>query len=149
MQYTEILEGADSWFVARLLLPDQTNLSQAAILASTLDAIRVRVYDISSETTDPDSVGGGLHYSQDVDSTSPGTALNAIILLPTSGNSLQTDGYWNGTDDEGYNFRYRLQNSLALLEGGRRYKVEFHIKTTDFGTISWTAGLYTRSMLLE
>ena len=132
MQYTEILEGADSWFVARLLLPDQTNLSQAAILASTLDAIRVRVYDISSETTDPDSVGGGLHYSQDVDSTSPGTALNAIILLPTSGNSLQTDGYWNGTD-----------------EGGRRYKVEFHIKTTDFGTISWTAGLYTRSMLLE
>ena len=142
MQYTEILEGADAWFVARLLLPNQASLHQSHIEVDTADAIRIRVYDISSETTDPDSVGGGLHYSQDVTSVDGGD--HSIILA-----ALATDGYWNGTDDEGYNFIYRLQHSLALLEGGRRYKVEFYIKTTNFGTISWTAGLYTRSMLLE
>ena len=143
MQYTEILEGSDAWFVARLVLPNQVSLFQGDVLADNTSAIRIRVYDISSETTDPDAAGGGLHYSQDVSSADP-YADHAIILA-----ALATDGYWNGTDDEGYNFIYRLQNSAALLEGGHRYKVEFHIKTTSFGTISWTTGLYTRSMLLE
>ncbi len=156
MQYTEILEGSDAWFVARLLRPDQLNLSQADILAATADAIRIRVYDITAETTDPDSAGGGLAYTQDVSSVDSGGGVfpdHAIILLPTTGNSLQTDGYWNGTDDDGYNFLYRLDNALLVLnegplKGGHRYRVEFHIKTTSFGTISWVAGLYVRSMLL-
>lgn len=147
MQYTEILEGADAWFVARLLLPDQAKLSQADILENSTTAISVQVFDISSETTDENSSGGGRQYSENVSSV--GTDDHDIILLATSGDPLITDGYWNGTDDEGYNFRYRLQNSLALLEGGRRYRVEFRIKTTSFGYIYWTAGLYTRSMLLE
>ena len=145
MQYTEILEGSDAWFVARLVLPDQTNLSRAEATGGNY-AVKIRVFDISSETTDPASTGGGLHYSVDVAESNTAT-YNATILLATSGAPLITDGYWNGTDDEGYNFRYRLQNSLALLEGGHRYKAEFHIPTDDFGTISWTAGVYVRSML--
>jgi hypothetical protein len=146
MQYTEILEGTDAWFAARLLRPDQLSLCQGDILASSATAIRIKVYDISSETTDPNSSGGGLHYSQDVSSV--GTDDHIIILLATTSSALVNDGYWNGTDDDGYNFIYRLQNSLAALEGGHRYKVEFHIRTTNFGFIVWVAGLYVRSVLL-
>ena len=146
MQYTEILEGTDAWLAARLLRPDQLNLCQADISTSGSDAIKIRVYDISAETTDPDSAGGGLAYTQDV-SSSAGADHNIILLAATS-SALVNDGYWNGTDDDGYNFLYRLEYANAALKGGHRYRAEFHIKTTSYGTVIWVAGLYVRSMLL-
>jgi hypothetical protein len=140
-----VIEGNDIWFPARVTRPDNIVLSRFDITGSggsNTDAFQVRVYDISR-----DSLGAGSNgrqvYSQDL----ADDALTSNLLIATSSDALTNDGYWNGLDDEGYNFIYRLRFDGAIYEAGHRYAIEFAFETNNYGAIRWSQDFYIRSML--
>lgn len=123
-----VLEGNDVWIVQRIVLPDGTNLVQSEISGSN---VHVHVFDLS---LGQNSSRGEPVFEEDVDKTT--------VVFDT----LQTDGYWNGLDEEGYNFRYQLQYGATHdaatgphMIGGRRYLVEFDANTTSYGRIRFAS----------
>ena len=140
-----VTEGNDIWFVARVLRPDNVVLARDAISGSggsNADAFQVRVYDISK-----DSLGTGVNGRQVHTENIADDALTSILLTATSSSALTNDGYWNGLDDEGYNFLYRLEFDSGKYEAGHRYMAEFAFETTSYGTIRWAQDIYMRSLL--
>jgi hypothetical protein len=154
MNTQEVVEGNDVWLVARVLRPDNVVVSQTDLASS--DALTVRVYDITKT-----SLSTGLNGRQVLNKSYASGAAGDYVLLATSSSALLTDGYWNGIDDTGYNFRYRLEvtndnggtegEDWVSLEAGHRYHVEFSISTPNgasgFGDIRWSQQLYVRSLL--
>jgi hypothetical protein len=141
-----VIEGNDIWFVARVTRPDNVVLSRAEIAGggagTNADALQVRVYDISK-----DSLATGVNGRQVHTENLADNALTSILLIATSSDALTNDGYWNGLDDTGYNFRYRLEFDSGKYEAGHRYMAEFAFETTGYGTIRWAQDFYVRSLL--
>lgn len=141
-----VIEGNDIWFVARVTRPDNVVLSRAEITGggagTNADALQIRVYDISK-----DSLGTGTNGRQVHTENLADNALTSILLIATSSDALTNDGYWNGLDDTGYNFRYRLEFDSGKYEAGHRYMAEFAFETTGYGTIRWAQDFYVRSLL--
>lgn len=145
MSTTQVTEGNDIWFVARVLRPDNVVLARDAISGSggsNTDAFQVRVYDITK-----DSLGTGTNGRQVHSADAADNALTSILLTATDSAALTSDGYWNGLDDTGYNFRYQLAFDSSKYEAGHRYMAEFAFETTSYGTIRWAQSFYVRSML--
>jgi hypothetical protein len=151
MSIQEVTEGNDVWLVARVVKADNIQLSQAD-LPSGADVLTVRVYDATRE-----SLATGAN-GREVLSNSFSQAQAASYILPADSlTNLTNDGYWNGTDDQGYNFLFQLKVTnldggsegvdWVELEAGHRYRVEFSVKTTSDGYIRWPFLLYVRSML--
>lgn len=153
MNTHEVTEGNDVWLVARVLRPDNVPVSQAD-LASGSDAVEVHVYDITTA-----SLGTGANGRQVLNKTIAQGAAGSIVAIATGSTPLLNDGYWNGYDDSGYNFIYQLEVTDASggqegtdyveLQAGRRYQVEFTIRTgsNSYGDIKWGQQLYIRSLL--
>jgi hypothetical protein len=127
-----VLEGNDVWIVQRVVLPDGEPLQTADIAGGS--NIHVHVFDLS---LGQNSSRGEIVFEALNLSTADG-----VILFDT----LQTDGYWNGLDEEGYNFRYQLQYGPTHdaadgphMIGGRRYLVEFDVNTTSYGRIRFAS----------
>ena len=127
-----VLEGNDVWIVQRIVLPDGEPLKASDIATDT--NIHVHVFDLS---LGQNSSRGEIVF-EDLDLS----ASDGDILF----NTLQTDGYWNGLDEEGYNFRYQLQYGSSHdapagphMIGGRRYLVEFDVNTDDYGRIRFAS----------
>ena len=131
-----VTEGSDAWFVARLVLPEGTIVAQDAI-PTDASALVVSVYDSSKR------LAGGVSAGQIKTITiDKATIVSDSIVLPTTASDgLTNDGWWNGTDDEGYNFKYRMEYDTDFL-GGRRLVVEFALKTTNYGNICWAQPIY-------
>ena len=145
MSTTQVTEGNDIWFVARVLKPDNVVLGRDSIDGSggsNTDAFQVRVYDITKDSLATGVNGRQVHTENIADN-----ALTNILLIATSGGVLTNDGYWNGLDDTGYNFRYRLEFDSGKYEAGHRYMAEFAFETTGYGTIRWAQDFYVRSLL--
>lgn len=145
MKTKSVKEGNDVWFVARLLRPDNVILARDAISGSggsNTDAFQVRVYDITK-----DSLGTGINGRQVHGENVADNALTSILLTATDSAALTNDGYWNGIDDEGYNFIYQLAWSNDKYEAGHRYQVEFTLETTSYGNIRWCEVIYFESLL--
>lgn len=145
MSNTEVTEGNDIWFVARVLRPDNVVLARDAIDTTgspNTNAFQVRVFDISKDSLGTGTNGREVH-NEDIDSSS----LTSILLIATATAALTNDGYWDGLDDTGYNFRYQLAYDSSKYEAGHRYMAEFAFETTSYGIIRWAQSFYVRSML--
>lgn len=136
----EVLEGNDVFLVSRVVRADGVYLSEADLdLGEATEVISVNVYDLDDRSVTQDAF-----YTLSI----AGSAVNAhtLFVLSDTASALVTDGYWDGLDSTGYNVRYRLQASLAALEGGKRYRVEFSVVTnTNFGTVIWSQIINVRS----
>lgn len=110
IRYQTMREGEDAWFAERLENPSGT--AYAAFTAFT--TYDVRVYDRTSATP------GTPVYS----------ALAVAGLSPPLFDVLQTDGFWEGRDSTGYNFRYRIPPATFRFVGGKIYDVEFKLTGT-------------------
>jgi hypothetical protein len=128
--HSSVQEGNDVFLLNRLVTADNTNLVQADVDGTTMS---VRVFDLSS--------GAGV-------SGDPTTAVfsdTAVAITGVFFDTLQTDGYWDGKDSTGYNFRYMLSwdadnSGGPYLRGGHKYAVEFEADLasgTDFGVMRW------------
>lgn len=145
MSTTQVTEGNDIWFVARVLRPDNVALARDAISGSggsNTDAFQVRVYDITKDSLGTGTNGRQVHTENFADN-----ALTSTLLIATESAALTNDGYWNGLDDTGYNFRYQLVFDSGKYEAGHRYMAEFIFETTSYGRIRWAQAFYVRSML--
>lgn len=133
--HTEVIEGNDVWFANRVTLPDQQQLTTGDVVGSG-DMITV---DLIREST----VSGQRNAKRLLTVTSQ-SALPTYIK-----DSLQFD-FWDGHDDIGYNFIYRLPYTGTspdyTLEGGNDYYIEFAVATTSYGTIRWSAKLHVRGL---
>ena len=134
MDYDITREGADIWFVARLKRPDNVIVSQDDL--ATSGAFTVTAYQ---EHADVVSTQSSVFTET---KTKAEVVSDSIITTATSSSALTNDGYWNGLDDEGYNFLYRATNANFGLLGGRRYRVEFTVATTAYGDVRWSQGVY-------
>lgn len=143
MNVTEVTEGNDIYLTARVRLADSTLVDSAdfASAAGGDTVIEVRVFDMTKESLGTGSNGRQV-LSDDITKTDIGTYLF---------DTLQTDGYWNGVDDTGYNFRYRAKASgsapVFAYEAGHRYQIEFALLTDSQGKIRWAQQFYVRSLL--
>ena len=67
-------------------------------------------------------------------------------------NTLQYT-FWDGYDDIGYNFLFRLTESGTngdetwKLEGGNNYYIEFAVATQNYGTIRWANKIYVTGLI--
>lgn len=150
MKTSSVPEGNDIWFVSRLLRPDNVIVSQADINAGA-DAFQVRVYDMTKP-----SLGTGQNGREVLFKSYNKSAITTILLTATDSSALTNDGYWNGIDDEGYNFIFPLRNSGGTagtdsfpFEAGHRYQVEFMLDATSagYGKIRWAEQFYVESLL--
>jgi len=136
----EVLEGNDVFLVSRVVRADGVYLSESDLdLSESATVVSINVYDL-----DDRSVSQEAFYTLAI----AGSAVNAhtLFVLSDTASALVTDGYWDGLDSTGYNVRYRLQSSLAALEGGKRYRVEFKVTTdTNFGNVIWSHIINVRS----
>lgn len=122
----QIREGEDVFLTGRIVMADGTNLVQADVSSGEL--IALYVYDKSG-------AGEGRKPNTTVFS-------DTSIALSNIFDSLQTDGYWDGLDSTGYNFRYQLQWDSAGSDGpymraNHKYLAQFSVLTDSFGKIRW------------
>ena len=120
----QVYEGSNVTTVARVTLPNG-----ASMFASYIDpdpSILLYVYDITdgstTKTASYNSNGSGGH--------SGAATLAHDTAVKTSDTN---DGYWT-VDSTGYNFIHTVSGSL-FTEGGRRYRLEYRITTSNFGTV--------------
>lgn len=116
----EVVEGADATVVARVPTADGTSLVQGDNGESTGTEVDYTIYDLDGDT--------------------PGTPITTGTLDKTAVvfDTLQTDGWWDSTDEDGYNFRHTISAS-DLPGDAHRAKVEYSITTTSFGEVKWEA----------
>ncbi len=141
----DALEGNDVWIVQRVVMADGTYLDTAGVD----NDIIVKVYDLTLRQNP-----SGMEPIWKKTDLSPGDGTTGPLF-----NTLQTDGYWDGLDEDGYNWRYQLQYDSAgsagpNMIGGRRYLVEFEADVggsstpdTDYGTVRWAAILQIHNYL--
>ena len=120
----QVYEGSNVTTVARVTRPNG-----ASMFASYIDpdpSILLYVYDITdgstTKTASYNSNGSGGHSG------------DATLAHDTAVKTSDTnDGYWT-VDSTGYNFIHTVSGSL-FTEGGRRYRLEYRITTSNFGTV--------------
>ena len=113
----ETFEGVDPVIVQQINTADGTQLLQADVTGSTV-SFTVYYLDGGAPTT----------------SVATGTVTVSSSVFDT----LQTDGYWDGLDDTGYNFRHTMP-AANLANGAGRYRIDYLAVTTSFNTIVWRA----------
>ena len=120
----QVYEGTNVTTVARVTLPSGTALATSHI--GTDPQILLYIYDITD---------GGTTKSASYNSNgSSGHSADGNLAKATATkSSLTNDGYWT-VDSTGYNFIHTVSGSL-FTEGGRRYRLEYHIVTSNFGTV--------------
>ena len=119
----QVYEGSNVTTVARVTLPNG-----ASMVAGDVDpdpSILLYVYDITDGSTTATA-----SYSQDGSVGSADTNLAHDTAVKASDTN---DGYWT-VDSTGYNFIHTVSGSL-FTEGGRRYRLEYRITTSNFGTV--------------
>jgi len=142
--HAEVVEGNDVWFANRVTMPTGDVLTRTGtngVQAEGGGAELIQVFIIM------ESVVGGNREVRKVLSVTTDANVAAYVF-----DSLEFD-YWDGHDDIGYNFLYQLpatgtdsEGNAYILDGGNDYFVEFAIKTTNFGTIRWSAKLHVRGL---
>ena len=118
----QIYEGSNVTTVARVTLPNG-----AAMVAGDVDAdpsILLYVYDITD---------GSTTKTASYNSNGSGHTADANLAHDTAVKALTNDGYWT-VDSTGYNFIHAVSGTL-FPEGGRRYRLEYRIATSNFGTV--------------
>jgi hypothetical protein len=136
----EVTEGNDVWFAHRITLPNQQylDLSDLAGSGNLIDVYLVR-----------DTARGAARRSKRVFVTQSAVEAADYIF-----NTLQYT-YWDGYDDIGYNFLFRLQSQGTSgseswkLEGGNTYFIEFEVRTADFGSIRWANQIEVRGLISQ
>ena len=120
----QVYEGSNVTTVARVTLPNG-----ASMFASYIDpdpSILLYVYDI----TDGSTTATASYNSNG----SSGHSADGNLAHDTAVKTSDTnDGYWT-VDSTGYNFIHTVSGSL-FTEGGRRYRLEYRITTSNFGTV--------------
>lgn len=138
--FVEVTEGNDVWFAHRITLPNQQYLVNAD-LASAGDLIVVKLVR--------DTAHGAARRTKTVFSTDSDTAAADYVY------DTPQYTYWDGYDDVGYNFLFRLQSEGTngsetwKLEGGNTYYVEFEVSTEDFGKIRWADKIEVRGLISQ
>jgi hypothetical protein len=102
------------------------------------------------------SAGTGIDlYVYDLSpSATPSTVVYSSLGNASSGfiyDTLQTDGYWEGEDETGYNFRHTLDMTGAglLANAGHKYRLSYRINKSSGGPIFvvaeivWKGALHT------
>lgn len=125
-----IIEGHDFYNSGRLEGGEGT-----AVVQADVSSWELRIFDITGSTP------ATAIYTDTGNAATDTNPDGAAILTDT----LRTDGYWEGKDDDGYNFRHTVQASVldaadAHLEGGKTYRLEYEIITgasagADYGTV--------------
>ena len=136
----EVTEGNDVWFAHRITLPNQQylDLSDLAGSGNLIDVYLVR-----------DTARGAARRSKRVFVTQSAVEAADYIF-----NTLQYT-YWDGYDDIGYNFLFRLQSQGTSgseswkLEGGNTYFIEFEVRTADLGSIRWANQIEVRGLISQ
>lgn len=143
----EVLEGNDVFLVSRVVRADGVYLSRADVdLAETGSVVNVSVYDLEDRSVTQAAMWTSTTNGDDL-------AADTLTVLVATAGDLLTDGYWDGLDGTGYNFRLRLKYGGAvpigpLLEGGHSYRVEVEVVTdTGFGSVRWAHVVAVRSLL--
>ena len=120
----QVYEGSNVTTVARVTLPNG-----ASMFASYIDpdpSILLYVYDITDGSTTKTA-----SYNSN---GSSGHSADGNLAHDTAVKTSDTnDGYWT-VDSTGYNFIHTVSGSL-FTEGGRRYRLEYRITTSNFGTV--------------
>lgn len=134
----EVTEGNDVWFAHRITLPNQQYLVNADLATSgnLIDVYLVR-----------DTARGAARRAKRVFATqSDAEAASYIFDTPQY-------TYWDGHDDVGYNFLFRLTSEGSFgseswkLEGGNTYYIEFEVSTANFGKIRWADKIEVRGLI--
>ena len=143
----EVLEGNDVFLVSRVVRADGVYLSKADLSTGYGVVLTISVYDLGNRSITQGNVFQVSNTGAEIAAGVTG------LFVATNATSLSTDGYWDGLDTTGYNFRYRLlfDSTGATgpnLEGGKRYRVECElVTTTGFGTVRWAHVVAVRSLL--
>ena len=73
------------------------------------------------------------------------TALAIATAITTAdAAALTNDGFW-AVDSTGYNFRHAASGT-NFGEGGRRYRLEYHITTSSYGTVYIVSEVETKPL---
>ena len=115
-RFQSVREGEDLFLVERGERPDGTAMVVADFGANGMD---VRVFDRTGAT--------------------PGTAVYTSLAAAVAGvvqAALVVDGYWEGRDSTGYNFRLRIPPASYRFTGGKIYDVEVKL-TGTFAASAW------------
>lgn len=118
----QVYEGTNVTTVARVTLPNGVPLAVGDI--GTDPQITLYVYDITD---------GGTTQAASYNSNGSGHTTDSTLAKGTAIKGMINDGYWT-VDSSGYNFIHTVAGAV-FAEGGRRYRLEYHITTTSFGTV--------------
>jgi len=138
-----IYEGQDVWTVARVTLPTGAALKQADVPADATDPVEAHVYLITDGAA---TLKTKYKYSATAGWTAD-TTLGAHAAPGSGGclsDTLLTDGYWSG-DATGYNFRHQIPGS-NFDAGGGRYRIEYSITTSSYGTMFVVTEVASRAL---
>lgn len=126
----QVIEGNDVFLMARVVTADNTILTTTDTGSADVE---VRVFDKS---------GAGQGRTPN-DAIFEKTDITDDTVIA----ALSTDGFWDGLDSTGYNFKYALQYDPAgttgpYLRANHQYLVQFQVVAasggTDFGTVHWS-----------
>jgi len=115
-------EGKPYWSVHHLQYPDGSDPVASELSGVATAEIGYTVYDLGGDDPTTAIVTANLDKS--------------VSWFDT----LQTDGFWDSEDDDGYNFRGKIP-STAFPNGAGSYKVEYSASTskTDAGGVTFDA----------
>ena len=111
--------------MARVTLPSGTVLATSHI-GDADPQIVLYVYDITDGSTTKTA-------SYNSNGSSSHSADGNLAKATATKSALVNDGYWT-VDSTGYNFIHTVSGSL-FTEGGRRYRLEYRITTSNDGTL--------------
>lgn len=111
-------EGAPYWSMHRVVGPNGALPARADLTGTSTAEIAYSVYPENS--------------------TAPATAETTGTFNKTAVwfDALQTDGYWDDEDGQGYNFRGEIP-AAAFPNGAGRYRVEYQAVSTAFTLLTW------------
>ena len=120
----QVYEGSNVTTVARVTLPNGASMFASYINSDP--SILLYVYDITDGST---TATASYNSNGSSGHTADGNLAHDTAVKTSDTN----DGYWT-VDSTGYNFIHTVSGSL-FTEGGRRYRLEYHIVTSNFGTV--------------
>ena len=124
-----VIEGNDVYLMARVVTADNTVLTTTDTGSTN---VTITAFDKS---------GAGLGRTPDTNVFTLAVADSTVIA------ALSTDGFWDGLDGTGYNFKYRLlydtdeDNTGLYMRANHTYLVQCSVVANSsgatFGTIRW------------
>lgn len=136
----EVNEGNDVWFAHRIVLPNSQYLVNGD-LATSGNLIQVWLIRDTAH-------GAARRVKRMFATQDAGEATSYIFDTPQY-------TYWDGHDDVGYNFLFRMTAEGAAggetwkLEGGNTYYIEFEVATANFGKIRWADKIEVRGLISQ